>query len=161
VIWFETQLPVKAVVVIDGKRFEDKSEVWHHEITVTGLKANTDYKYTVQYGSQSQCYAFKTAPIPGSRKPFVFAFTSDCRQALGGGERNIYGTNAYVMKKMAALAYQSKAAFFQFTGDMVSGYKTNKEELSLQLINWSCAGQSRITWISIPQFFGKTNGLCR
>lgn len=155
VIWFETQLPIKAAVVIDGKRFEDKEEVLHHEITLNGLKAGTDYKYTVRYGSQSQSYSFKTAPLPGSREPFVFAFTSDCRQALGGGERNIYGTNAYVMKKMAALAYRNKATFFQFTGDMVSGYKTQKEELSLQLINWRKSVEP--FWHYMPFYVGQGN----
>ena len=155
VIWFETQLPVKATVVVGGKKFGDNEEVLHHEITLSGLKANTDYKYTVQYGSQSQGYSFKTAPLPGSRKPFVFAFTSDCRQALGGGERNIYGTNAYVMKKMAALAYQNKAAFFQFTGDMVSGYKIRKEELSLQLINWRKSVEP--FWHYMPFYVGQGN----
>jgi len=31
--------------------------------------------------------------------PFTFAYTSDSRAGSGGGERNIYGVNAYIMKK--------------------------------------------------------------
>ncbi|MCY7327321.1 MAG: hypothetical protein LH618_02090, partial [Saprospiraceae bacterium] len=31
---------------------------------------------------------------PGSRQPFSFAYASDSRSGYGGGERNIYGTNA-------------------------------------------------------------------
>jgi hypothetical protein len=48
----------------------------------------------------------------------------------------IYGANAYIMKKMAALSYQQGAAFVQFTGDMIDGYLANKEEQLLQYTNW-------------------------
>lgn len=48
----------------------------------------------------------------------------------------IYGANAYIMKKMTALAYAEGAAFLQFTGDMINGYLTNYEETQLQYTNW-------------------------
>jgi 3',5'-cyclic AMP phosphodiesterase CpdA len=155
VIWFETNTAVKASVKINGKNFSDPAEVTHHEINVNGLKAGTEYKYTVHYGELSQSYSFKTSPKPGSRKPFVFSYTSDSRAATGGGERNIYGANAYIMKKIAALAYQHKSAFMQFTGDMINGYAIDKEDQVLQYSNWKNAVQP--FWHYMPIYVGQGN----
>lgn len=155
VIWFETTSPIKAFVEVDGKKFEDKEAARHHEITITGLKADTKYDYTVHYGAFSQQYHFKTAPAPGSRKPFLFAYTSDSRHATGGGERMIYGANAYIMKKMAALAYREGAAFVQFTGDMINGYLSNKEEQHVQLTNWKKSIEP--FWHYMPFYVGQGN----
>ena len=107
-----------------------------HEIRIDGLTPDTEYAYTVHYGDHSETHSLKTATPKGSRTPFVFAFTSDSRAGNGGGERNIYGTNAYVMKKMAALAAKKGAAFFQFTGDMINGYSSSIGETNLQYANW-------------------------
>jgi len=88
IIWFETHMPVKAKIYISKKPFgekikgiqngADQEEVLHHEIKIDGLAPGTIYYYRVYYGNLFQNYYFKTAPTPGSRKPFVFAFTSDC-----------------------------------------------------------------------------------
>ena len=155
VVWFETTEPIKASVEVSGKMFEDQEAVRHHEITITGLAADTKYLYTVQYGAFSQRYHFKTAPLPGSRKPLVFAYTSDSRHATGGGERMIYGTNAYIMKKMAAVAYREGAAFVQFTGDMINGYLNNKEEQLVQLANWKKSIEP--FWHYVPFYAGQGN----
>jgi hypothetical protein len=155
VIWFETTHPIKAAVEVNGKKFEDAEPVKHHEIAITGLKADTKYDYTVTYGAFAQRYHFKTAPPTGSRKTFMFAYTSDGRHATGGGERMIYGANAYIMKKMAAVASREGAAFVQFTGDMVDGYVSNKEDLHLQLTNWKKSIEA--FWHYIPFYVGQGN----
>ncbi len=142
VIWFNTNKPCSPSVEVNGMTFKAPSKMMnmmgdiHHEIRVHHLKPGTKYKYTVHYGDNRESYSFKTNPEKGSRKPFVFAFTSDSRQGNGGGERNIYGTNAYIMKKMAALALSKGAAFFQFTGDMINGYSINVGEARLEYKNW-------------------------
>ena len=105
VIWCRTTLPVQANLEVNGQLLSDQEAVLHHEWTIEGLEPATEYSYVVKYGIQEQKYHFQTAPKEGSRKPFVFAYTSDSRHATGGGERMIYGANAYIMKKMAALAY--------------------------------------------------------
>jgi len=56
-------------------------------------------------------FRFRTAPAPGSRQPFSFAYASDSRSGYGGGERNIYGTNAQIMGRIGALACRENAAF--------------------------------------------------
>lgn len=139
VIWCRTTLPVKAQLEVNGQLIKDRKNLLHHEWTVEGLEAATEYSYSVKYGGQEQQYHFRTAPKAGSREPFVFAYTSDSRHATGGGERMIYGANAYIMKKMTALAYAEGAAFLQFTGDMINGYLTNNEETQLQYTNWKKA----------------------
>ena len=142
VISFNTNFPCNAHVEVNGKNYSGKSLLGnmrgdiHHEVLIDGLKPDKEYEYTVVYGDQKETYSFKTNHAKGSRKPFVFAFTSDSRAGNGGGERNIYGTNAYVMKKMAALAASKGAAFFQFTGDMINGYSDSNSEEKLEYINW-------------------------
>lgn len=135
-VWCNTTLPVKASVQVNGKTYETTTPDTYHEWHITGLEPDQKYDYTVNYGKLSQEYHFKTAPAKGSRSPFVFGYTSDSRHATGGGERKIYGANAYIMKKIAALAYQQEAAFVQFTGDMINGYLSNKEEQEVQYSNW-------------------------
>jgi hypothetical protein len=155
VIWCRTTLPVKAQLEVNGKTISKRKELLHHEWTVEGLEPATKYSYTVKYGGQEQTYHFRTAPAVGSRDPFVFAYTSDSRHATGGGERKIYGANAYIMKKMTALAYKEGAAFMQFTGDMINGYLTNNEETQLQYTNWKKALEP--FWHYMPVYTGMGN----
>ena len=138
-ISFNTNTKIKASVTVDGKKFEDVQPAYHHEINLNGLKPSTRYTYTIHYGDNSLNYDFKTAPQPGSRRPFVFAYASDSRAGRGGGERNIYGSNAYMIKKIMAVISLQKAAFMQFTGDLVSGYRTNPGQMELQYANWKHA----------------------
>lgn len=155
VVWFNTTKAVKASVEINGTMFSDKIAATHHEIEVAGLEPGMEYKYTVHYGTLQQSYHLRTAPKPGSRQPFVFAYTSDSRHATGGGERKLYGANAYIMKKMAALAYREGAAFIQFTGDMIDGYLTSKAEQMVQYTNWKKSVEP--FWHYIPFYVGIGN----
>ena len=155
VIWFNTTSSVKASVEVNGQVISDSRKRRHHELHITNLNPETKYEYTVHYGDLTQKYHFTTALKKGSKKSFVFGYTSDSRKGAGGGERNIYGTNAYISKKMAALAYSKGAAFVQFTGDMVNGYVTNAEELRLQLLNWKKAIEP--FWHYIPFYAGQGN----
>lgn len=138
-VWFHTTLPIKCSVEVNGKVYSEPYAGTKHIFNITSLKSGKKYPYKVVYGNFSQEYHFTTAPKPGDKKPFVFGYCSDSRSATGGGERNIYGANVYVMKKIGALAQQQNAAFLQFTGDMINGYLNNKEETLLQYTNWKKA----------------------
>ncbi len=100
-ISFETSVPIKAEIIVGGYVFRDAIADTYHEISVSKLKDDKDYKYTINYDKYQDTYSFHTAPKPGSRKPFTFGYASDGRSNQGGGERNIKGTNAYVMKRIA------------------------------------------------------------
>ncbi len=139
IISFKTNQPVILSVEVNGMEFSDDQPVVDHEIQVTGLQPGTKYDYTVFCGDNAETYSFRTAPFPGSRKPFTFAYASDSRAGQGGGERNIYGTNAYMIKKLGALALQQGAAFFQFTGDLINGYSDDVEKTRLEYANWKRA----------------------
>jgi hypothetical protein len=147
---FDTLTKTTATVIARKKAdntknhlFKDDIPATHHEIALTGLMPDTVYLYTVETGSgdnvYTESYSFKTAPSPGSRKPFVFAYASDSRHAQGGGERRIEGTNAYIMKRIAALIRFKKAAFMQFTGDMINGYLNSVEQTKVEYRNWKRA----------------------
>jgi hypothetical protein len=136
VISFITNYKVKAKVKAAGKTFFDNDSNKRHEIALTGLKPGTEYNYQVIYENNSQTFSFRTAPKPGTRSSFVFAYASDCRTGKGGGERDLYGVNSYIMKKIMALSSFKQAAFIQFTGDLINGYLRNKDETLLQYANW-------------------------
>ncbi len=125
----------QVTILVGDKAFTSTAKK-HHEIVLSGLEPDTRYDYTVDFIDAKQSYSFKTAPLPGSRKPFVFAYASDSRAGQGGGERDMYGANFYVMRKISALAKFQEVAFMQFTGDMVNGYSINKEDINLQYANW-------------------------
>lgn len=139
VISFTTTQPVKANIKVDGKTYGKKKARLNHEIEIDDLQPNTKYDYTLTIGEFEFKYTFETAPEPGTRTKFSFAYSSDSRAGNGGGERNIYGTNAYIMKRIAALAKAEGVKFMQFTGDLINGYETSRERMNLQYSNWKHA----------------------
>ena len=138
-ISFETNLATKPRVVVDGKTFSAADSSTHHEIPINGLEPDKVYDYEVIFGNVNQKYHFKTAPSPGTRTSFTFSYASDSRNGNGGGERNVYGANFYIMKKIMALSKQQGVAFTQFSGDLINGYLTDKDEINLQYANWKRA----------------------
>lgn len=152
VISFETNKPCQPTVEVNGKIYMNLKNLSEsglkHEIPIIDLESNTEYNYTIHFGKDQLTYSFKTAPSPGSRNSFTFAYTSDSRAGSGGGERDIYGVNTYIMKKMAVLAAWQGAVFFQFTGDMISGYSSSIGETNLEYANWKRAVES--VWHYIP-----------
>lgn len=153
IIFFKTNIKGKCVVKVNGKRFAGKSGK-HHEIKVDGLEPDTEYDYTVFYGSFTETYAFRTAPSPGSRTEFSFSYASDSRSGNGGGERDLYGTNAYIMKKIMALNLQQKVRFMQFTGDLVTGYSVNPNDIRLEYANWKRAIEPFARYIPVITTMG-------
>jgi len=126
-------------IKVNDKNFKDRKATKIHEIKIDGLKPGTKYDYALNYGDLQQHYSFKTDPLPGSRKEFVFAYTSDSRGGAGGGERNINGANAYMVKKIMAVSAQKQVGFVQVTGDIVGGYKNSEGEMLLQYRNYTNA----------------------
>jgi hypothetical protein len=154
-ISYKTTQPVKSLIKTNTMELKGKDKTMNHEVEISGLNPATKYKYTVVVGDFEFQYEFETAPKPGNRNKFTFAYASDSRAGQGGGERDIFGTNAYIMKKMAALAKYEGAKFVQFTGDMINGYETSKERMHLQYSNWKHAVEP--FWHYIPFFVGVGN----
>lgn len=155
VISFRTNVPIQAKVEVNGKIFKSDMKFKEHEIQIEGLLPDKTYSYNVIYGDNSQTYHFKTAARTGSTRPFKFAYASDCRNGMGGGERGIYGTNAYIMKKIMALATQEDAQFMQFTGDLVTGYVEDIYDIELQYANFRIATEAFTHYI--PMYTGMGN----
>lgn len=154
-LYFETNFPTILKVNVDGKEFKSAQKTRIHEIKIGGLEGATKYKYQVSCGSQIHDYTFTTAPRKGSRTPFTFAYASDSRRGNGGGERDVYGANNYIMKRVMALAYQNNAAFLQFTGDMIDGYLNSTEEMLVQYANWKRGVEP--FWHHMPIYIGMGN----
>ncbi len=154
-ISFKTNTPVVAEIMIDGQRFADQKATVDHAIEITGLSPDTEYDYLLQTGGEEQKYSIRTAPEPGSRSRFTFAYASDSRSGQGGGERDIYGVNSYIMKKIMAASIMHDARFFQFTGDLINGYLTSKEATNLQYANWKRSIEAFAHYI--PVYVGMGN----
>lgn len=141
VVSFETNFPALTSVTVTLQQsgpltFEESVASTHHEIQLTGLMPDTEYSYSIRYGSYTDSYSFRTAPLPGTRKPFTFAYASDSRGNTGGGERDLKGVNAYIMKKIAVMSAAKDVRFVQFTGDMIDGYVTEPGDMALEYANW-------------------------
>jgi hypothetical protein len=136
---FETNISLQTKIEVGGKWFTEQKKSKHHEILVDGLEGNKEYNYTVHFGTNQETYSFKTAPQPGSRSKFTFGYASDSRSGQGGGERDFNGANAYIMKKIMALGAYEQCAFMQFTGDLITGYKIDPNQIRLEYANWKRA----------------------
>jgi hypothetical protein len=154
-ISFKTNAACNASVVIDDRVFSNTEPATSHVIEINGLEPDTEYDYSLKGVTLPRKYHFRTAPAAGSRKAFTFAYASDSRDGTGGGERNIHGVNAYIMKKIMALSLQQKARFIQFTGDMITGYATDPKTANLQYANWKRAVGPY--WHYIPVYVGMGN----
>ena len=140
-ISFQTNEKTKAIVQAGPIEVKESRATQNHEVVINGLEPDSLYAYQVRVGDNRFNYEFRTAPLPGSRKPFSFAYASDSRSGQGGGERSIYGANAYIMKKIMSLAQFKDAAFMQFSGDLINGYLSSVEDMNLQYANWKKAIQ--------------------
>ncbi len=160
-VWLRTDEAVVATLEVDGRSFSDPSPTRRHEIRLTGLSPLTEYDYTVRVGDLTRRYAFRTSPAAGSRTRFSFAYASDSRAGSGGGERNMHGTNFYVMRRIMALATMRNVAFMQFTGDLVNGYLTDRREMDLQYVNWKRAVEPFWHYFPVYTAMGNHEALTR
>jgi hypothetical protein len=154
-ISFTTNGAHPAEVRIGDRSYTDTQVTQRHEIEVDSLDPDTDYTYSVFIADTLGVYSLRTAPEPGSRQPFCFAYCSDSRSGQGGGERNVYGANFYILKKIMALAAQQRTAFVQFTGDLINGYVTESADIELQYANWKRAVQP--FWHHLPIYAAMGN----
>lgn len=133
---FRTLSKCVATIECNGKSYSDQGGVLQHEILIDGLTPDTEYPYTISVGQQTLSYSFTTSPAKGTRKAFTFSYASDSRAGQGGGERNIYGANAYIMQRIMALSAAEDVAFMQFSGDLINGYNDAQEEQEVEYFNW-------------------------
>ncbi len=138
-ISFKTNEEAICSVEVDNKIYKDERPTTNHLIHIIDLEPYSEYNYTVKCGDWEESYSFRTARQKGSRRPFTWAYASDSRSGAGGGERDVYGTNHYIVKKMMTLAKAKGADFFQFTGDEINGYNISKDKHNLQYINFKHA----------------------
>jgi len=161
VISFLLDRPEPCAVVVGELTIPCRDGAARQEITVDNLRPGTEYVYKVQYGANEETYGFRTAPEPGSRRPFVFAYASDSRGGQGGGERNFNGPNAHIVRRLMAVTASRGAAFMQFTGDLVSGYVTSPDQLTYELANWKRAIEPQAHWMPVYTGLGNHEAILR
>ncbi|PIE89645.1 MAG: hypothetical protein CR997_09990 [Acidobacteria bacterium] len=139
IISFETDSKTESSLNVNGTFYSQKIPATKHIYQLNNLQPDSQYQYRLSVGSHAEGYSFKTPPVPGSRKKFKFAYASDSRGGSGGGERDLYGVNAYILKKIMALFVQQDCVFFQFSGDLINGYLSEPDEMRLQYRNFKRA----------------------
>ena len=154
-ISFETQVPLKTSVMIDGKTFTDEQGTMHHEIAVTGLLPGKTYAYTVQYGERTDQHTLKTAPEAGSRKPFTFGFVADNRSVIAGGEREFGQTNYQMARSGMAAAVARNISFMQAMGGQTTGNNPSTAGHVLEYANYKRALEP--FWATTPVYVGMGN----
>jgi len=157
-ISFKTNTEIRASIEVNDKNFRSRKG-YSHEIEINGLEPDTEYNYTVNYGKNQQKYSFRTAPEPGSRTAFTFSYASDSRSGSGGGERDLGGVNAYIMKKILSLSTMKGARFMQFTGDMITGYLSYLGEMELEYANWKKSIESHAHYYPVYTGMGNHESL--
>ena len=152
VLAYETQVPLKTTVTVDGRTFSDDAEVTRHELSITGLKPSTEYTYTITYGARTESHKMTTAPVEGNRQPFTFAFASANRATTGGGERDFGGINYQHTRAVMAAAMQHNAVFLQCTGDITTGANPSVGGHLMEYANFKRALEP--FWSRIPVYVG-------
>jgi len=106
---------------------------------LSGLVPNRRYYYRVQSVADegdeevaSSVYSFVTPPKAGEGE-VCFAFASDSREGVGGGERAYMGVNLHVASRVAQDAYRRGADLAIFGGDLINGYTSDVDDFRLQL----------------------------
>lgn len=161
VIWFQLDRPAPCSIVVSNRTIPCREGEARQEITIDKLQPATEYPYRVQYGGREEAYGFRTAPVPGSRQAFVFAYASDSRGGQGGGERNFSGPNAYMIRRLMAVTSSRNAAFMQFTGDLVSGYLNSPDALAFEFANWKRAIEPQAHWMPVYTTIGNHDTVLR
>jgi hypothetical protein len=63
------------------------------------------------------------------------------------------------MKKIAVMCRAQKARFFQFTGDLVDGYRTDPDEIRLEFANWKRTVEPFAAYMPFVAAFGNHEAL--
>jgi len=161
VVWFQLDRPAPCSIVVANRTVPCHEGEARQEITIGQLRPGTDYRYRVRYGDREEAYGFRTSPAAGTRRPFVFAYASDSRGGQGGGDRNFSGPNAYILRRLMAVAQDRRAAFMQFTGDLVSGYGQRPDALAFELANWKRAIEPQAHWLPVYTAMGNHDSVLR
>ncbi|MBW2134256.1 MAG: metallophosphoesterase [Deltaproteobacteria bacterium] len=156
VITFRTSDPgVGKVILNNGPVFADPTPTTHHEIRVTGLQPQRVYRYQVEFDNfRTNAYTFRSAPAPG-QGPVTFAFLSDSREGIAGGNHKFMGLNYAALDQSLRLAYRRGAELIIFGGDLVNGYSTCQDDFKTQLYAWKQAAAG--FWHERPVYTGMGN----
>ncbi len=138
IISWDTDLPVRGTVLIDGKSFFESRDKFstHFEVKIRDLKPGMKYPYQVEiisdsHSSKTREYYFNTQSK--NLKSFSFAVMGDSRSGIGGGERQLGGVNYKVVTRFTQDAFNRGIDFFIHTGDMVNGNTTSFQDFEMQL----------------------------
>jgi hypothetical protein len=153
--WDTSEATTGAVEVCGRQYLDPNGSAIPHEIPIVGLSQNTTYEYEILIDGVKtpKTYQFKTAPTSANAN-FKFAFMTDSRTGVGGGERSFGGTNYHTLSRFIINAYNNGADFILFGGDLINGRTTNETDFRMQLKAWKDATEQVGCYVPIYEGMG-------
>jgi hypothetical protein len=158
-ISWDTDLPVSGSVHIDGRVIPagNNTPTTHFEVDVTNLEPGKVYPYHAEisadaFATSSRDYSFRTPERDATS--FTFAVMGDCRQGIGGGERDFGGVNLKTLRKFLIDTYHDDSDFIIITGDLVDGYTTSVLDFRMQLKSFKNACEPVGHYLTIYEVMG-------
>jgi 3',5'-cyclic AMP phosphodiesterase CpdA len=115
-------------------------------VTVAPLRPNTRYFYTVRCVGddpatvvESRTYHFDSAPKGNATYTFAIMGDSRANERLPDPDASLNGVNVPVVNRLMQLAYAKGARFVLFSGDLISGYTNDTDDIYLQYRTWRSA----------------------
>ncbi len=136
-ISYKTSSPVKTEVIVQGiGSFPGSLNSVKNEVKITGLKADSEYNYSIKYGNRiSGNYKFKTAPSDSTNE-IVFAYTGDSRGGIVDDDSKLMGVNYRTFERLGNIAYNKGASLIIQGGDMINGYTSSVDDFRTQIHSW-------------------------
>ncbi len=124
--------PAYVQIDCNGKIYGTTQKANRHKIKITDLKPGEKYKYSVLVNNLKYFQsAFQTAP-EGKIQKFAFAFMGDSRSGEGFGQESFSGHNRAALSEALRTAQINKAEFILFTGDLITGYSSDRTTMEIQ-----------------------------
>ncbi len=138
VISWDTSVPTKGKVMVNGKKYTSDEEDTQHEIKVDNLNPEKKYDYIVENTDVNDDYTWKynsQFTTESNDDKFKFTYMSDSR---GTDEKE--GLNAYantfnyeMVSNLLLDTYERDTEFIIYGGDLVAGYANNVSDFKMQL----------------------------
>lgn len=158
--WDTSEATTGAVEVCGRQYLDPNGSAILREIPIVCLSQNTTYEYEILIDGVKtpRTYHFKTAPTSANEN-FKFAFMTDSRAGVGGGERAFDGTNYHTLSRFMVDTYNNGADFILFGGDLINGYTTNETGFRMQLKAWKDATEQVGCYVPIYESMGNHEAL--
>lgn len=150
---FVLDRPMAATVVLDdgGELTRIQSPAGRrHEVELAGLHPESGARCFVELDGEAACQWVHVPVAPAPSADVRVAYTGDCREGVGFGDREYMGVNLDALERITALIWNAGAEALFFGGDLINGYTSVPEDFRTQL--WAFKQATSGFWKSRPVY---------